>query len=80
MHFDPHSQSVLNNEFEFQQSLAVHQGSVRCLAVLPGTDELVSGSIDKSAKLFSMDRASGKYTFEREFVYHEDFVLAVHPE
>ena len=38
MHVDPFSQSVVNNDFKFQQTLSVHQGSVRCLAVLPEVD------------------------------------------
>ena len=57
----------------------MHQGSVRCLAVLPEVDSLVSGSIDKSVKLFSFDKSNGKYAFEKEFAYHDSFVYAVHP-
>ena len=49
----------------------MHQGSVRCLAVLPEVDTLVSGSIDKSAKMFLIDKSNGKYQFEREFTYHD---------
>jgi WD40 repeat protein len=78
MHFDPLSQSVVNNDFEFQQSLAVHQGSVRCLAVLPDIDSLVSGSIDKSVKIFLIDKSNGRYAFEKEFAYHDAFIYAVH--
>jgi WD40 repeat protein len=80
MHFDPLSQSVVNNEFKFGQVLNVHQGAVRCLCVLPGVDSLVSGSIDSSCKLFNLDKSNGRYSFEREFTYHDSFVLAVHPE
>lgn len=74
---DPFSQSIVNNEFKFQQCLAVHQGAVRCLAVLPTTDDLVSGSIDGSAKLMTIDKSTGQYTFEKDFTYHDSFVLAV---
>ena len=79
MHMDPLSQSIVDNEFKFQQCLAVHQGAVRCLAVMPGTDELVSGSIDGSAKMMTLDRSKGQYSFEKDFTYHDGFVLAVHP-
>lgn len=57
----------------------MHQGSVRCLAVLPEIDSLVSGSIDKSVKMFMIDKSNGKYAFEKEFAYHDSFVYAVHP-
>ena len=80
MHIDPFSQCVVNNEFKFQQCLAVHQGAVRCLAVQGDTDSLVSGSIDSSAKMMLLDRSTGRYAFDREFTYHDGFVLAVHPQ
>ena len=73
------SNDLLDKDFVFQQSLAVHQGSVRCLTVLPGTDSLVSGSIDKSCKLFEMDKSNGKYDFAKEFVYHEGFIYGLQP-
>ena len=76
MHDDPLSQSILGNEFKFQQSLAVHQGSVRCLTVL-ADDSLVSGSIDKSVKTFSLHKATGKYNFEKQLTYHDSFVYSV---
>ena len=57
----------------------MHKGSVRSVAVLSDTDSLVSGSIDKSAKLFGLDRSSGKYTLEREFDYHDSFIFSVYP-
>ena len=77
---DPLSQSIADNDFLFQQSIAVHQGSVRCLTTLPAVDSLVSGSIDKSVKMFNIDRSNGKYAFEREFAYHDAFIYAVHPK
>ena len=52
---------------------------MRCLAVLPDTDCLISGSIDKSAKMMSIDRSNAKYDFEKEFTYHDSFIYAVHP-
>ena len=66
-----------NTDFTFLQSLAVHTGSVRCLDVLKGTDVLISGSIDTSAKMFLHNNATGLYAFEREFSYHEGFVYDV---
>lgn len=77
---DPLSQSIKDNDFVFAQCLSVHQGSVRCLTTLPGSDSLVSGSIDKSLKLYNLDKSNCKYSFEREFTYHDDFIYAVHPE
>jgi len=62
-------------EFELSQSLAVHSGAVRCLA----TDDLgvlLSGSIDKSVKVFTMND-SGKYDFDRETTYHDSFVYDI---
>jgi len=47
--------------------------------VIPGTDELISGSIDCSAKMMSLDRSTGMYTFEKDFTNHDGFVLSVHP-
>lgn len=47
--------------------------------MLPGVDTLVSGSIDTSVKLFSLDKSLGLYSFERETNFHESFVLGVHP-
>lgn len=38
---------------------------------------MVSGSIDKSTKLFQINNTNGKYSFDREFVYHEGFIYAV---
>ena len=64
-------------EFHFQQSLAVHQGAVRSLACLP-TGYMMSGSIDKSNKLFSLNPMA-KYEFEKELTYHDAFVYAIAP-
>ena len=49
------------------------------MAVLPDTGTLVSGSIDKSVKMFLLDRSDAKYAFERELTYHDEFIYAVHP-
>jgi WD40 repeat protein len=80
MHADPFSQTVINNDFEFQQTLSCHSGAVRCLCTLASVDTLVSGSIDTSCKLYSLDKSNGKYSFEKELTYHDSFVLAVEPE
>jgi phospholipase A-2-activating protein len=39
----------------------------------------MSGSIDKSAKLFILNNATGKYEFENEFMHHNDFVYSICP-
>ena len=39
---------------------------------------LLSGSVDKSCKLFSLD-SNFKYNFERELNYHEEYVYSVLP-
>lgn len=67
-------------DYNFLQSLAVHSGAVRCLTVLDGTDALVSGSIDTSVKMCVPDKEKelNMYTFEKEFAFHEGFILAVH--
>jgi hypothetical protein len=74
----PYSQSVLGNEFMFQQTLAVHQGSVRTVATLDA-GYLLSGSIDTSTKLFMLNNANGKYAFDKEIKYHSGFVYAISP-
>jgi len=40
---------------------------------------MLSGSIDKSSKLFILNNATGKYDFDKEIVYHQDFVYATAP-
>lgn len=69
-------------DFNFLQSLAVHSGAVRCLTVLDGTDDLVSGSMDTSVKTFVLDKAKemNLYIFDKEFTYHEGFIFAVHKQ
>ena len=56
----------------------MHSGAVRSLATLD-SGYLLSGSIDKSAKLFILNNATGKYDFENEFMHHNDFVYSVAP-
>ena len=68
-----------DNEFKFLQGVKVHEGSVRCLTILPIDDSLVSGSIDHSCKIMNVDKSTGKYSFEKELNYHDSFVLSVHP-
>lgn len=69
----------MNDGYNFMQTLAVHKGSVRSVTVLPHNDYLVSGSIDKCAKLFEIDKETGKYKIQREFDYHDSFIFKVHP-
>ena len=71
---------VAQGDFNFLQSLAVHSAAVRCLTVLDGTDDLISGSMDTSAKMFVLDKEKEQvfYAFDKEFTFHEGFILAVH--
>mmetsp|Transcript_23414 Transcript_23414/g.17849 ORF Transcript_23414/g.17849 Transcript_23414/m.17849 type:complete len:136 (-) Transcript_23414:1605-2012(-) len=73
------SQSVMSNEYLFQQSMHYHSGSVRALGCLDA-GYLLSGSIDTTAKLYLLHNNTGKYEFERETKYHGDFVYSVHPD
>lgn len=60
--------------------MALHQGSVRCLAYMEKTGQLASGSIDKSVKLYQAAPQKGHFEFDREFNYHESFVYALTPQ
>ena len=71
------TQSPATGDFQFQQSLEVHQGAVRSLACLP-SGYLMSGSIDTSNKLFMLNN-QGHYDFEKELKYHEAFVYSIAP-
>ena len=66
-------------EFYFQQTLAVHDGSVRALGTHPQGEVLMSGSIDKTNKLYNLNSSTGKYEFEKEVKYHDGFVMAIEP-
>mmetsp|Transcript_22163 Transcript_22163/g.21386 ORF Transcript_22163/g.21386 Transcript_22163/m.21386 type:complete len:150 (-) Transcript_22163:39-488(-) len=55
-----------------------HSGSVRALASLDA-GYLLSGSIDKTNKLYILNNATGKYEFEKEFAYHNDFIYSIAP-
>jgi hypothetical protein len=39
----------------------------------------MSGSMDKTNKLFNLDSETGKYSFVKEVSYHEGFVISVAP-
>ena len=80
MHTDPLSQSIVNNEFKLSQSIEIHSGALRCVATLPATNQLVSGSIDKTVKICGLNQQTGKYEFEREMAYHDGYVFALHPD
>ena len=71
----PYSQSILSNDFLFQQTLAVHEGAVRSISTLD-SGYMLSGSIDSSSKLFILDNASGQYEFDKEISYHTGFVYS----
>ena len=74
----PYSQSILANDFLFQQTLAVHQGAVRTLSSLD-SGYMLSGSIDGTSKLFSLSNSTGLYEFDKEISYHSGFVYSTAP-
>ena len=74
----PYSQSVLGNDFMFQQTLAVHQGAVRSISCLD-SGYMLSGSIDTTSKMFMLNNATGRYDFDKEVNYHSSFVYATAP-
>ncbi|CDW75382.1 transducin family protein wd-40 repeat family protein [Stylonychia lemnae] len=76
--YQPYSQSILGNEFAFQQTLGFHQGSVRSLGTLD-SGYLLSGSVDTSTKLYMLNNATGRYSFEKEMKYHTGFVYSITP-
>jgi len=76
---DPLSQSVVENEYGFMQTLATHSACVRSLGTHPKGDILMSGSVDMTNKLYELDNLTGKYTFLREMKYHSGFVLDIIP-
>jgi len=39
----------------------------------------MSGSMDKTNKLFNLNDLTGKYEFTKEVAYHEGFVISVTP-
>ena len=69
----------MDKEYAFSQTLAVHTGAVRSLAVQNSADMLMSGSIDFSNKIYTMNRQSGKYDFTKEVMHHEGFVMNIIP-
>lgn len=65
-----------NEDFKFEQMLQVHSGSVRTVAT-SNKGLLMSGSIDSSCKLFTLDESTGKYEFLQELHHHEHYVYSV---
>lgn len=57
----------------------LHNGAVRALATLD-SGFLLTGSIDRTNKLFSLNNATGKYDFEKEFTYHTEYIYSVIPQ
>ena len=52
---------------------------MRSLAFQRGADMLMSGSIDFSNKMYTLNRATGKYDFTKEVLHHEGFVMNIIP-
>lgn len=40
---------------------------------------LMSGSIDFSNKMYTLNRSTGKYDFTKEVLHHEGFVMNIIP-
>ena len=76
---DPFAQSIVNNEYAFGQTLAIHSGAVRSLGYQKGAEMLMSGSIDYSNKMYTKNKTSGKYEYLKEIVHHEGFVMNIIP-
>jgi phospholipase A-2-activating protein len=65
-----------SNDYKFMQTLQVHSGSVKSVA----TNEkglMLSGSVDNSCKLFTIDETTGKYEFLQELAHHDHYVYTV---
>ena len=75
----PDPETLVGNEYAFSQTLAVHTGAVRSLAVQKSADMLMSGSIDFSNKMYTLNRQTGKYEFTKEVLHHEGFVMNIIP-
>lgn len=79
VNMEQHPSSSLLDEFIFLQSLQLHSAPVRCLCVLNHNDALVSGSLDKTTKIYNMNTSNGKYDFDKEHSgFHDSFIYAVH--
>jgi phospholipase A-2-activating protein len=76
---DPHDPNISQNEFGFSQGLAVHSGAVRSIGCIKGGDFLMSGSIDYSNKMYTMNPLTGKYDFHKELMLHNGFVMNIVP-
>jgi len=76
---DPHDTEVVNNDYAFSQTLAVHSGAVRSLASLWPAEMLMSGSIDFSNKMYTLNKATGMYDYQKELMHHEGFVMSIIP-
>ena len=78
VNMEHHPSSNQLDEFIFLQSLSLHSAPVRCLCVLNQNDALVSGSLDKTTKIYNLN-ANGKYDFDKEHSgFHDSFIYAVH--
>lgn len=52
---------------------------MRSIATHPEGEILLSGSVDKTSKIFNINNRSGKYEFQKEISYHDGFVLSTTP-
>jgi WD40 repeat protein len=65
-----------STDFQFAQTLKVHSSAVRTVSTSPFGEVLISGSIDKTNKLYTLNSDSGKYEFSKEVQYHDGFVVS----
>jgi WD40 repeat protein len=64
--------------WDLQQTIAAHSDWVRCLSFTPMGDQLVSGSFDKTIKLWQLDTGTALYTLGDRL--KGVFALAVSPD
>ena len=70
----------IGGDFKLMQTLGKkHKGSVRCVTVLPDTDMIISGSMDKVTNVYQKDEG-GQYQFVKEFKYHDNYVYSLCPK
>ena len=67
---------VLNGEDNKFQTINAHQGAVNCLKYHDG--RLVSGSLDKTVKIWSFDEQSNTYKQTALINKHNDVVRKIH--
>jgi WD40 repeat protein len=57
----------------------MHEASVRAVATHSLGDVMLSGSADRTCRLYDLDNLSGRYLPTRALTYHQDSVLCAAP-